>query len=358
MQGIARDKEGTAVASARPRQQTLGIRWPPPAPPPCFRSTPCHLSSWKVRSHMTVHLPALLAGIAVCPLLLSAAPTRSATRAQTVIPARGCCTRTRIASIPYVISSPGSYVVTRNLVAVGSGDGITVAASDVTIDLQGFVLDGATLGGNGILAVAGMRNFTVVNGSIRRWSASGIEAMQVEGGLFKDLHVSDNALLPDTAGLAMGTSAVAEDCTLVSNGTYGLRGKTNSVVTNCAVAGTNGVGIRVDARSTVRGCNVLRSLGAGIRAAGGSTIADNDLIENAGNGIEFLFDGGRGRIEGNNLSTNGGAGIFVDPSLTAVTVVRNFATGNSPNHDVPAISGFAPVGTPNSTTNPWANLQY
>jgi hypothetical protein len=44
---------------------------------------------------------------------------------------------TPISSLPYTINAPGSYYVTRNLSAV-SGNGITINADDVTLDLMGF----------------------------------------------------------------------------------------------------------------------------------------------------------------------------------------------------------------------------
>src|ERR1039458_3298480 len=47
--------------------------------------------------------------------------------------------RTPISSVPYTISAPGSYYLTGNL-AVSSGTAITIAANQVTLDLNGFTL--------------------------------------------------------------------------------------------------------------------------------------------------------------------------------------------------------------------------
>ena len=65
--------------------------------------------------------------------------------------------RTPISSVPYTISSPGSYYLTANL-NVTTGDAITIAANGVALDLNGFTLSstdpnnigsGILLGGSG-----------------------------------------------------------------------------------------------------------------------------------------------------------------------------------------------------------------
>src|SRR5689334_14686480 len=50
--------------------------------------------------------------------------------------------RTPISSLPYTITNPGSFYVTTNLNYSGAGNGITVSSGNVTIDLNGFTLQG------------------------------------------------------------------------------------------------------------------------------------------------------------------------------------------------------------------------
>src|SRR5262249_42785400 len=50
--------------------------------------------------------------------------------------------RTPISSVPYIINDPGSYYLTTNLTGVASQYGIAVLADNVTIDLNGFALNG------------------------------------------------------------------------------------------------------------------------------------------------------------------------------------------------------------------------
>ena len=70
------------------------------------------------------------------------------------------------------IAQPGSYYLTGNVVSPGGRHGIEIAASGVTLDLNGFTLDG----GPGTILFHGVRvdganlsNIAVRNGSVRNW---------------------------------------------------------------------------------------------------------------------------------------------------------------------------------------------
>src|SRR5882724_3568968 len=54
--------------------------------------------------------------------------------------------RRPISSLPFTINTSGSYYLTTNLVGVVGSDGISIVASDVTIDLGGFTLLGPANG--------------------------------------------------------------------------------------------------------------------------------------------------------------------------------------------------------------------
>src|SRR5919108_5765842 len=52
--------------------------------------------------------------------------------------------RTPIGSLPFTITDPGSYYLTTNLSGAANNHGISINASDVTLDLNGFALIGLT----------------------------------------------------------------------------------------------------------------------------------------------------------------------------------------------------------------------
>ena len=59
--------------------------------------------------------------------------------------------RVPISTAGATITQSGSYYLTCNLVGASGVNGINVNADNVTIDLNGFVLDGKSLGASGLL---------------------------------------------------------------------------------------------------------------------------------------------------------------------------------------------------------------
>ena len=76
--------------------------------------------------------------------------------------------RTPISSLPFTISTSGSYYFTGNLqFTATSGDAITVNSNDVTIDLMGFTLSSnASVTGDAIRLAENLQNVAIQNGVI------------------------------------------------------------------------------------------------------------------------------------------------------------------------------------------------
>ena len=74
--------------------------------------------------------------------------------------------RTSIASLPFVISEPGSYYLIGDLEGKA---GIQIQASGVTLDLNGFTLRGVDASTPGVTVQAGVTNTTIQNGVIEAW---------------------------------------------------------------------------------------------------------------------------------------------------------------------------------------------
>lgn len=75
---------------------------------------------------------------------------------------------TSISGAPVVITAPGRYRLTRNLV-VKSGTAITINSDDVTLDLNGYSISSTArpASGCGVSVVGARRNVTIQNGSIQ-----------------------------------------------------------------------------------------------------------------------------------------------------------------------------------------------
>jgi hypothetical protein len=154
---------------------------------------------------------------------------------------------TPISSLPFTITQPGSYYVTRNLTAPGAGqNGIVVNSDDVTLDLGGFTLTGLDLlNGFGVSVGAGHKNVIVRNGILDHWNV-GVNAQSGAGGTYTDLTAVNS-----TIGMWV-VNAIVKDCT--------LDGNTEGIILNA---------------SHMSDCNVTNTTGNGIYTFGSSLIEHN-----------------------------------------------------------------------------------
>src|SRR5262245_59525261 len=94
-------------------------------------------------------------------------------------------TATPISSLPFTINQPGSYELTGNLTGASGQPGITISASNVTINLRGFALIGVAGTGNGIMVSGPQRAIAIRNGTVRDWGTSGVNAVNGEGSQYE-----------------------------------------------------------------------------------------------------------------------------------------------------------------------------
>ncbi len=196
--------------------------------------------------------------------------------------------RIPIDHLPFEIAEPGSYVVTRDLLSAG-GNGITVSADDVTIDLNGFTLAGTgqvTFGGGFGIAAAERSNLTVVNGVIRGWNR-GIDNPSITGGktgLFRHLLIT-----------------------------------------------SNGFGVLPAPGSRFDGNIVRDSAYNGVESTGRTTIMNSTFVDNS---TAIRADVGQDLIEGNHIEIPaGGTGIYASDFTT---VRRNYFAN-------PALTGYTTI---------------
>lgn len=305
--------------------------------------------------------------------------------------------RRPIGAVPFTISTPGSYYFTTNLVATTNiGSGITVQVPNVTIDLNGFNLQGASNSGSGISISGGFAtNVTIRNGTIVGWGGSGIAAASTRMGRIENLqvlfneangvNVSDFWTIVGVVTRGNGNDGIesahyahVEDCLSLENGADGIRVGNRSIVKNCRI-GTNSmhglvlVGISV----VVEGCTIFGSGGNGILSSATAghhitrciiqesalcgislancchTVTDNNVIWSGFDGIRVANESlvARNNVNLSGQATNNGAGIRVtstrnrleentmanaDNGIAALNggnfIVRNHASANSTNY--------------------------
>jgi hypothetical protein len=198
---------------------------------------------------------------------------------------------TQINSVPYTITSPGLYCLAQNLsYSVTTGWAITVAASDVTLDLMGFCLTGpgkASGANHGININEQINNVEIRNGTIKAFGGHGIlNALNSNDVGIRVIGVrfSDNG----GAGIALnGYNHLVAGCSLLNNGDHGaLIGQGMLKGNHAYHNGTRGVSIINGEGSTVSGNVCRNNTEDGLYAAPGSTVADNTVMGNGGKGIE------------------------------------------------------------------------
>ncbi|MBL8876836.1 MAG: hypothetical protein JNM86_13655 [Phycisphaerae bacterium] len=246
-----------------------------------------------------------------------------------------------------IIDSPGSYMLTADLVAVGGRSGIRIESDNVSIDLRGFSVNGAASPntfGSGIYTSNSRRNISVRNGNVRNFGGYGITGPMTVAH-FEDLSVSDNKLgqlevfnasdsiaknirVRATSGemnLQLGPNSLVEGCT-IEGGFAGIF-IASGTVTRCTVNGVAGVGIHcgsglvsdcvvtgitnsgsfnngsIVADGTVRieRCVVVNSVAAGVFLGGDCQVTDCTFKFCAKGVNASQFQSGKSRIEGNSF---------------------------------------------------------
>lgn len=297
------------------------------------------------------------------------------------------------------ITEPGSYYLPGNVRGVKDKYGIAIAASGVTLDLNGFDVVGVPGSLDGIAAVVDdLRNIAVVGGSVRQWAGDGVDLASASptNCLLQDLRVSDNtghglvvgssstvrecvarsnigsgfvagarsSVIDCTSsgngvgsvpghGIVVGSSSTVADCTAVANGTgpgggTGILAGQTSMVRDCVADGNGSEhaglrhGIEVSSGSTVAGCSVTRNKGDGIRASAQCLILGNKCVSNGdgGDGAAIHITGTRNRIESNQCDASD-RGIDVDADENII--IRNTCTNNAVNWDIAANNVFGPI---------------
>jgi parallel beta-helix repeat protein len=262
----------------------------------------------------------------------------------------------------FKITLPGSYYLTGNITGVAAKHGIEIAASGVTLDLNGFELQGVAGSLDGVSAtVASLTNITVVNGSVRSWGDEGIDlwTFSVTTCRVADLLARANA----GSGISAREACAFFNCSASQNTNMGINTGDGCTITNCSAYQNTFVGISAGQGCTVSNCSAYINTGTGISVNNGCTVADCTVRGNTldgigcsttcvirGNTCSSNGNGGDGagihatssdnRIEGNNC-TSADRGIDVD--FAGNIIIKNTCASNTLDWDIAANNVFGPI---------------
>lgn len=222
----------------------------------------------------------------------------------------------------FIISQPGSYYLTTNIIGVSGENGINISGSDVIVDLNGFSLIGPSTANSAILIASGTTNVTVRNGMISGWGTS-------------------------SAGIQSSGTNVSFENLNVSTGFAGIEcGGDGGVIKNCTICHINQWGVYLT------GPNYL--------------ISHNYFLEdntgNNGNGAALYVSSANNIVEDNHVtgSSPSGFGILVNPiaGITNNVVIRNSVLGKAANnYSVSTVANdVGPIGNASTNSNPWGNI--
>ena len=143
----------------------------------------------------------------------------------------------------YIIDQPGSYYLSQNILS-DKDVGISIQASRVVLDLNGFHLsgaDGREIGSKGIHVVSNVHAVTVRNGTVSLFK-DGIAAFSTslanpKACVFENLQ----ATRCSEHGFLIGEDSVIRHCTSWSNGA-GIHAENGTRISHCTVADCRGYG--------------------------------------------------------------------------------------------------------------------
>jgi parallel beta-helix repeat protein len=303
----------------------------------------------------------------------------------------------------FKITQRGSYYLTGNITGVANKHGIEIAASGVTLDLNGFDLIGvAGMGAfDGINVLSSsFSGISIRNGTVRNWGATGIDfsatvtrtsisGVTASGNLLGGIRGGYASAITECAahgntgvGMAASSGSVFRDCTAYLNTSDGIVAGSGSTLTNCA-SYNNGLlgywaldgstlinctafdnadsGFLVSSGATITNCAARDNGARGIISAEGSTVTQCTATANVNDGIYVLDDS---IIIGNTCSSNGvgtpiAAGIRVTGNDNRIE--GNHCTDNDIGYSIDLPGNIIIRNTEAGNTNGWvivANNMY
>jgi parallel beta-helix repeat protein len=195
--------------------------------------------------------------------------------------------------------------------------GLIVAASGITVDLNGHTITG--LGEGDGIAAMGVSGVTIKNGSIVNFEA-GLRLTGVTNSLVHDTRLSMNS--DASAWVEASTGNKFLRLTMTENGDGGFRlvHSTHNRIAGNTVSGASDSGIMMEELSSYNRLvrNKIRLAGEGIKVEGGTAnrVFRNTTSWNGGAGIEVGEGSLNTRINENQAHHNGGDGIFIEGAAT------------------------------------------
>lgn len=246
----------------------------------------------------------------------------------------------------YKITQPGSYYFTGNITGVAGKHGIEIAASGVTLDLNGFSLVGVPAMGNfdGVsVTLAGFDSIAVLNGSVRNWGGAGVDlgtfnasACRIERVIATNneghgIHAGSSTTFANCsaggnadAGIVAGNGCTFSNCSAISNTGHGVVAGSDAAVSTCTTNLNGGSGMITNSGATIMNCSSGSNTGQGMHLGAGGSASNCSVVNNGGNGIlgtiMVTISNCSAYVNGASGISVGGASSVIDCNVRASTV--------------------------------------
>jgi hypothetical protein len=221
----------------------------------------------------------------------------------------------------FKITQPGSYYLTQNHVTrPGAFIGIEIAASNVTIDLNGFMLSGG--GGAatrpGIHAGMSVENITIRNGTIMEYQATGVELFIAANTCLENLTTKACS----NGGYRVNGAFRISRCIAISNSVAGFVLSGAGTIQDSVANLNGGVGFQISGSASAISCNAVGNTSKGFELNRASLT--NCTATNSPNGIQAYASTLVGCVAASCTEN----GFFIEASTaTTCTAMQNNHSG-------------------------------
>ncbi|MFG0275959.1 MAG: right-handed parallel beta-helix repeat-containing protein [Phycisphaerales bacterium] len=186
----------------------------------------------------------------------------------------------------YVITQPGAYHLTADLIGQAAKHGVQISSADVTLDLRGFTLRGVATGLDGVRVgeTAGplLANIVIRNGRSVGWGGSGVRADRANRASLHNLFSVSNGAY----GVLAGVGALVADCTAEDNDLTNFSVAGQSIVERCMAIRGGADGFTGSSTTLFRQCVAFVNMGDGFRPGVGATLVECVASGNQGDGFD------------------------------------------------------------------------
>ena len=279
-----------------------------------------------------------------------------------VIPLLASEGRVPIATTPTVITSPGHYVLTRNLGPnPGAGSVIEIEAPHVDLDLNGFQIDNGASGSPTVLVRDGFADVRIHNGTITGGTDS-IKAWIGRRLVIEDLnmHFSGGYALSvvDVDEVVIRNNRISDTAL---EGIYLFSGNPKTGIIEGNQLRRTGSAIRVTdvAGMTIRLNQLEEIFGYGILSQhAGGLLIERNTVESAEEFGIYLEDTRGSKILDNVLHGNTQSGIVLLDDCDDNFILDNVVTGSANNHGIFIHGNRNHIEGNLSNSNGWCGFQF